>query len=121
MNQTSKVVELVTTEVFDQTLELTLAHLSDNNNNDIVAAIEKVETELDNFEAHVLRNPEIYAVCPELLDLGVSDFRHYTRNGIRILYTVTEEQDRIVVSASAMLGTKQSITNQLIDLCVFRH
>lgn len=115
-----KEVEVLTTQGFDECVELTLAHYTDNNV-DLVDAIDKVEEEREFFTSKVLEHPELYAICPELIEFGITNIRHYVRNGIRILYEVSEEKEKIVVTAIAILGTRQSITKQLIDLCVFRH
>lgn len=84
-----------------------------------IDSISKLETVISNFEIKVQNAPYSCQVSPILRDyLGISDFREYLNNGIRIVYRVLEDNDQITISADACVSQRQDIEKVIVNFCL---
>lgn len=112
-----KKVEIEYAATLEKTALDHVSHLTQYGS-DEVAAINKIENLIGEFEGKVSESPYIYAPCPELVELGVPTFRQKVSDGVRLIHEVEEYEDKIVVKVLLLLGQKQSIQNQLITHCL---
>jgi len=111
-----KVVQINTTNTFENTVDTVINHLSERDAEHTV--IEKIESLVEHFEEKVSDNPYLYSKCSELVEYGVSEIRACNLNGFRILYEAYEDGDKTVVVMLLLLSQRQSIQNQLIEHCI---
>lgn len=104
------------TETFIQTVDSSIAHKSQFTHE--LEVIERIESLIEYFEDTVAINPEINPICQELVELGVTSFRHVIKDGFRIIYEVNNIDGEFVILVSLLLGQRQSIQKQLIDHCL---
>lgn len=107
------VVRLQYTKTFEDTVDSAISHYSQWN--DEIAIIEIV---IDGFEASVTQNPLSYALCQELVELGVTQVRHAVKEDFRILYEVSYVNGETIITALLFLSQRQSIQSQLINHCL---
>ncbi|GLT20200.1 hypothetical protein GCM10007938_39830 [Vibrio zhanjiangensis] len=106
-------VNIQYTETFENSMNDVIEHLKQWS--EVQDVIEKVESLLDTFEAQVSENPNIYSRCSELVELGVTNIRDYTRAGFRLLYEVMDED---TVIGLILLRQRQDISMALVDYCI---
>ncbi|MCL1089887.1 type II toxin-antitoxin system RelE/ParE family toxin [Shewanella profunda] len=110
------VVRLQYTKTFEDTVDSAISHYSQWN--DEIAIIERIEMVIDAFEASVTQNPLSYALCQELVELGVTQVRHAVKEDFRILYEVSYVNGETTITALLFLSQRQSIQSHLINHCL---
>jgi len=111
-----KKIEIKYTETFDNIANDLISYLSSYT--DELSSIKRVEQFVDRFESRVSTAPSSCQVSPPLLDLGITTFREYNADGLRLLYRVLETEDGILVQADLILIQCQDIQKKLVDYCL---
>lgn len=104
------------TDTFENSVNNAIAHKSQFTSE--LEVIERIENLVGHFEGTVEANPEIYPLCQDLVELGVTSVRHAVKDGFRIIYEVNNIDGEFVILVSLFLDQRQSIQKQLIDYCL---
>ena len=101
------------TKTFENSMNDIIDHL--NQWSEVDDVIKQVESLLDTFEDQVGHNPNIYSRCSELVGLGVTNIRDFTKSGFRLLYEVVDDE---TVLGLILLRQRQDISLALVDYCI---
>ncbi|PYF79206.1 ParE-like toxin of type II ParDE toxin-antitoxin system [Marinomonas alcarazii] len=112
----AKKVEIFYTETFGNTADNLIDHLSLYT--DELSVINRVEKLIESFENRVMTSPYSCPVSQTLLLIGIPNFREYHLDSFRLIYQITELNDKIIVQADVLLSQKQSIERSLVDYCL---
>jgi hypothetical protein len=99
------------TASFDKTLAEVTHHLCKHV--DKLQALRKIKSVVGHFATHVKQSPYMYSVCRQTLTLGVSKYREYNKDNLRLIYSVDEKRQLITVYL--IVGQKQDLVTLLQD------
>lgn len=112
----TKKVKLELTETFANSAERLIDYLSAYKSE--TAVIEEIENLIGWFEDNVTQFPEMHRICQDLTLIGEFRFREAIKGEFRLLYSIDETEEEIIVTAEVLIRTKNDIRDQLIDYCL---
>ncbi|WP_318491913.1 type II toxin-antitoxin system RelE/ParE family toxin [Photobacterium leiognathi] len=102
------------TDTFYNTVDERINHLSQWNDKNTV--IDQIQALIGKFEDNVTANPTMYAISPELLDIGHSGVRVFKHDGFKVFYKHDDGDNTI--HALLLISDKQDLVKSLIEHCL---
>ncbi len=112
----SKKIEIQYTETFYNIIDNLINHLAPYSSE--LGVLNRVESFIEKFEERTLSEPFSCQVSIQLLDVGITTFREYNFDKLRLLYRAIETDEKIIVIGDALILQKQDIQKLLIDYCL---
>lgn len=99
------------TASFDKTLAEVTHHLCKYTTKS--QALRKIKSVISHFSGNVKQSPYMYSVCRQTLTLGVSKYREYNKDNLRLIYSVDDKLQ--LVTVYLIVGQKQDLVTLLQD------
>ena len=110
-------IDIEYTQTYLNSLERSLAYLSQNSEQNLDEIIDQLLKVQDKFEKRMQSQPLSCQRCAELSNLGVTDCREYNIGQFRVIYTFDDSAQK--VSALVFMRQKQSIRKLALDVSLY--
>lgn len=111
-----KKVRIEYTETFFSVTDNLINYLAPHSSE--AAVIGKIEDFIEFFESKVSESPYSCQISPTLQTLGITYFREFYGDGLRLIYRTLETETEVIIQGDLLLSQKQDIQQALIDYCL---